>query len=139
MPSRVPHTHRQRHRPTGSRFSCAAGTSALRDVPCGAPAFPASAGRPTVRWQNYFPHLNAFVRSRVHRPIGLYGRPAFRTQPISACALLTAYLLSASERARVRQDTEKKFDAQAMAKLIGVGHTAGEVRAGARTNAYRPT
>ena len=96
-------------------------------------------GREADRWQNYFPHFNAFVRSRVHRPIGWYGRPAIRTQPISACALLTAMPLSAAERAHVRQATEKKFDAQAMPKLTGSDHKAGEVRVSARTNAYAPT
>ena len=47
--------------------------------------------------------------------------------------------LSASERPRVRQATNEKFDAQVMAKPIGVAHKAGEVRVSARTNAYAPT
>ena len=47
--------------------------------------------------------------------------------------------LSASERPRVRQATNEKFDAQVMAKLFCVAQTACEVRAGARTDAHRPT
>ena len=46
--------------------------------------------------------------------------------------------LSASKRAHVRQVTDKPFDAQAMPKPIGVAQTAGEVRLGTRTDAYRP-
>ena len=45
--------------------------------------------------------------------------------------------LSASERAHVRQATNQNFDAQAMAKLIGVVHKAGEVRTDARTDVHR--
>ncbi len=48
-------------------------------------------------------------------------------------------LLSACKWAHVRQATYQNFDAQAMAKLIGVVHKAGEVRADARTDAHRPT
>ena len=46
--------------------------------------------------------------------------------------------LSVCERAHVRQATDEKFDVQAMPKPIGVTHKAGEVRAGARTDAHRP-
>ena len=47
--------------------------------------------------------------------------------------------LSVCERAHVRQATDEKFDVQAMPKPIGVTHKAGQVRAGARTDAHRPT
>ena len=46
--------------------------------------------------------------------------------------------LSASERPCVWQATNEKLDAQAMSKPIGVAYKAGEVRAGARTDAHRP-
>ena len=46
--------------------------------------------------------------------------------------------LSVCERAHVRQATDEKFDVQAMPKPIGVTHKAGQVRAGARTDAHRP-
>ena len=51
---------------------------------------------------------------------------------------MTAILLSASERTCVRQDTDKPFDAHSSSELNGVADTAGEVRAGARTDTHHP-